>query len=56
VARVQQVIAAVGEDHGLALLLPALALDEKFRSAIEPVHRFQCSSRIGKTANGDSWG
>ena len=44
-AGVQQVIAAVGEDHGLARALPALALLEEFRAAVEPTHRFQCSSR-----------
>ena len=45
VAGVKQVIAAIGEDYGFAVPLPALALFEKFRAAVELGHRFQCSSR-----------
>ena len=44
-AGVQQVIAAVGKDHGFALALPAPALYEEFRAVVESAHRFQCSSR-----------
>ena len=48
-AGVQQVITAVGEDHGLARALPALTLLEEFRAAVESAHRFQCSSRYKRS-------
>ena len=46
-ARVKQVVAAVGEDHGLAVELPAPPLFDEFRAAVKATHRFQCSSQAG---------
>src|ERR1035441_852587 len=44
VARMQQVVAAVREDHGLTLLFPEGALAHQFVSDIAGSHRYQCSS------------
>ena len=45
----QQVVAAICEDHGLLFRAPALAPLEKLRPAVEASHRFQCSS-VGRAA------
>jgi len=43
-ARMQQVVAAVGEDDGLTLLFPERALAQQFVSAVKRGHGYQCSS------------
>src|ERR1039457_1384765 len=43
-ARMQQVIAAVGEDDGLTLLFPEGALAQQFILAVKGSHGYQCSS------------
>jgi len=51
VAGVHEVIATVGEDHGLSGPPPEPALCGKFGASVEASHRFQCNSRAG----GDWW-
>ena len=46
-ARMQQVIAAVGENDGLALLFPSRALSQQFILAVKGSHGYQCSSDFG---------
>ena len=43
-ARMQQVVAAVGKDDGLPLLFPEGALVQQFASAVKGGHGYQCSS------------
>jgi hypothetical protein len=45
VARMQEVVATVGKDHGLALLFPERALAHELRTAVEASHRYQCTMR-----------